>query len=333
MTPPSWNVHFFEAFDEERDVIEKTLPEGLTAGFSRETLQESGFKAPPSTILSIRTQSRVPHDWLPSLNGVLSRSTGFDHLASLASDSPSGPAFGHLAEYCSRAVAEHAILMAGSLLRRLPRQCRQMASFLRSGLTGQEMRGRSLTVVGVGRIGSEVARIGQALNMKVLGCDPQPQFDGIPYAPLEDALSRADVLICTMSLNDANRDLLDRGQLSHLPRGAIVVNVARGELMVLEDLLALYDEGHLGGLGLDVFPHEDLLATHLRHTGTDDHPHLSLFRELIQRDNVILTPHNAFNTEESLHMKVQETLSELEHFRKHGQFCTAVPSTSDIIPS
>ena len=316
-----FTVHFFEAFDEERQIIQRLLPEEIVAHFSQETIQESGIKDPPAPLLCIRTQSHVPTQWLPNLKGVLSRSTGVDHLSRPASVAGPLPVFGHLAEYCSRAVAEHAIVVAGALLRRLPKQCKHMSTFLRSGLTGQQMAGRHLVVLGVGRIGSEIAHLGQALSMKVAGCDPIHRHDWLVYLPLEEALSRAEVLVCAMELTPQNRNLLDYSKLISLPQGAMVVNVARGELIVLEDLLKLYNRAHLAGIGLDVFPDESVLATNLRGNASgQNYTDLSVFHELMRQDNIILTPHNAFNTEESLAMKVQETITELEHFHQTGQF-------------
>ena len=317
-------VHFFEAFDEEKQLLGQALPEGCSAVFSRETVQESGVHTPDAPLICVRTQSGIPAAWLPSLQGVLSRSTGYDHLRDLAQSQDSCPALGHLSEYCSRAVAEHAVLVAGALLRKLPQQCRHMSTFLRSGLTGREMRGRRLVVLGAGRIGGEVARLALALHMDVIACDPVQRHDWLDYLPLEQAVPEADVLICAMELTPENHGLLDRNIFSRLPKGAIFVNVARGEFVVLRDLLHLYQEGRLGGIGLDVYPDEADLAIGLRRR-TGPTKALHVLDELMQLDNVVLTPHNAFNTEESLQMKVQETIAELEHFRSTGRFSNPIP--------
>ena len=145
--------------------LRQLLPATIDAGYTDHTIQEAGHAAPPSKLISIRTQSTLPLVWATEIEAVLSRSTGYDHLAAYVKAIGRPLAFGYLPLYCHRAVAEHAMLLWMALLRRLPLQMRQFAAFHRDGLTGAECAGRTLVVVGIGHIGGEVCRIGRALGI------------------------------------------------------------------------------------------------------------------------------------------------------------------------
>lgn len=241
------DVYFYEAFEEEAEELRRLLPPSIAAGFTDETIQETGHESPPARLISIRTQSLLPVAWAPSLDGILSRSTGYDHLTDYAAAVGPRIAPAYLPLYCHRAVAEQAVLLAMALLRRLPRQIRQFHDFHRDGLTGAECQGRTLAVVGVGHIGHEVYRIGQALGMRALGVDRDPRHAAVDYVTIEQALAAADVIVCAMDLNPTSRGYFKGERLHGVKPGAIFVNVSRGELSPSTALLEALAAGHLGG--------------------------------------------------------------------------------------
>ncbi len=204
------------------------------------------------------------------------------------------------------------MLLWMALLRRLPRQIAQFARFDRDGLTGGECAGRRLLVVGVGRIGHEIARIGRGLDMQVRGVDLVRRHADVEYATSEEGIPWADVIACAMNLTPENRGWFDAARLAPARRGAIFVNVSRGELSPAAGLARLLDDEVLGGVGLDVYEGEPGLAMALREGRGD-------FR-LAGRPNVILTPHNAFNTAEALERKVLQSVEEVRKFLREGRF-------------
>ena len=314
---PPLDVFFFEAFREEAPELLSRLPSNVRASSSPATIQESGLKVPPARLISIRTQSVVPADWLPAIAGILARSTGFDHLLPLAS---SGVRLGALPEYCSRAVAEHAILAILALLRRLPRQIQQFRAFDRDNLTGREAAGSTLALFGVGRIGHDIALAARGLGMSVLGVDIVPRRRDIDYVSPAEALRRADAIACAMNLTRENTGYFTTELLEACERNPVFVNVSRGELAPTPTLEAALVEGRLSGLALDVFDHESALAGALR----SDHPtasaDLDAIRRLARRDDVILTPHNAFNTRESVARKSEYSIRQVTRFLETGAF-------------
>jgi D-lactate dehydrogenase len=172
------DVHFYEAFEEEIIVLRQYLPAQIRAHFTAHTIQEAGDSEPPAELISIRTQSIIPPSWVGKVRGVVSRTTGYDHLVGCKIPC------GHLPHYCSQAVAEQAILLVTALLRKLPAQIAQFPAFHRDGLTGSECAGKKLLVVGVGNIGAEIVKIGLALGMQVRGVDLVEKHEPLSYVTL-----------------------------------------------------------------------------------------------------------------------------------------------------
>jgi D-lactate dehydrogenase len=142
------NIYFYEAFQEEADALRSLLGSDLTYELTSKTIQETGHSEAPARLISIRTQSKIPPEWAEKLDGILSRSTGYDHLIAYRKQINKPLPLGYLEEYSTRAVAEHAVLLTMALLRKLPQQMRQFPAFNRDGLTGPECAGKNLLVVG-----------------------------------------------------------------------------------------------------------------------------------------------------------------------------------------
>lgn len=158
----------------------------------------------------------------------------------------------------------------------------------RSRTIGVELRGRTLLVVGFGRIGREVAKRAASFGMEILVHDPyavRADFPGTRFADsLTDGLAAADVLSLHIPLTDATRNLIDAKALRTLRPGAIVLNTARGGIVDEAALVEALQSGQIRSAGLDTFEVEPLPVTH----------------PLIADPRVILSPHSAALTEESL---------------------------------
>jgi D-lactate dehydrogenase len=260
------------------------------------------------------------------MGGLLARSTGYDHLALYRRECGAERLpCGYLPLYCQRSVAEQAMLLWMSLLRRLPLQRRNFDCFERDGLTGRECRGATLLVVGVGNIGTEVVGIGEALGMTVLGVDIDEKHDSVSYVPVREGLARADVIVCCMNLTEQNRGYFSYDLLRKARPGAVFVNIARGELAPTRGLAQLLDEGRLGGVALDVYEEESRLAVSLRSGRPCEGETIRATLELAKRPNVVLTPHNAFNTEEAVQRKARHSVEQVVHFLEQGRFKWPVP--------
>ncbi len=321
-----YDAFFYEAFSEEAETIEKLRPPRLRFGYFPHTIQEAGHAEPPAPLLSIRTQSQIPPEWSALLSGILTRSTGYDHILAWLGYTRAAIPCGYLPLYCARAVAEQAAMLWLALLRRLPEQMTHFSAFDRDGLTGREAAGRCLLVVGVGHIGHEIVRIGRGMDMRVLGVDIVKKHNDVNYVTIEQGLPHADVIVCAMSLNESNYRYFNYARLRQAPSGVIFVNIARGEMSPASDLLQLLGEGHLGGVGLDVFGEEAELAVSLRRQRETSSAEVRALLAMRSHPRVIFTPHNAFNTEEAVRRKAEQSIKQIVHVMNHGAFRWPVPA-------
>lgn len=170
-----------------------------------------------------------------------------------------------------------------------------------------------LGVVGLGPIGLEVARLGAALRMRVVGVRRRPRGDEPcetwPLARLDELVARVDVLVLALPLTDETRHLLDRSRLARMKRGTLLVNVARGALVDEEALAEALASGQLGGAGLDVFEVEPL-------------PPAS---PLWSMPNAILTPHNSGDAPGNLDRACEIFLDNLGRFARGEPLRNEVP--------
>jgi D-3-phosphoglycerate dehydrogenase / 2-oxoglutarate reductase len=186
------------------------------------------------------------------------------------------------------AVAELAIGLMFALARRIPQGDRRVRAGEYGALPGIELGGRTVGLIGLGSVGREVARRAGALGCTVLAHDPavsaeRAQQVGATLVGRDEVVAEADFLSLHVPLTDATRDLVDAGFLSRMKRGAFLVNTARGELVVEEDLDEALEAGKLAGAGLDTTRDEP---------PPPDNP-------LLRRDEVILTPHSGADTDEA----------------------------------
>lgn len=319
------DVVFYEVFEEEEKALGKFLSPEIRARLVPKTIQQCNETLPPARLVSIRTQSRIPLEWASHLAGVFTRSQGYDHLAACRRAAGKNIACGYIEEYCSRAVAEQAVLAMMVLLRKLKKQMIFFGTFSRDGLTGLECRGRRALVVGVGRIGAQIVEIARGLGMTVKGVDPRPADKNLEYVSLEEGLPWADVIFCACCLTDETKGLLSYARLCGAKKGSVFINISRGEISPVEDMERLLSEGVLGGISLDVFDHESLLADSLQARREEVDVQCRIARKLKDRDNVLFTPHNAFNTQEALEAKARLSVEAVECFLRKGAFPCPVP--------
>lgn len=319
------DIFFYEVFEEEGQALKRYMPPHIAAGFSCKTIQEHGNITPPAFVISIRTQSIIPTSWAPKLSGILTRSSGYNHIVAYRQKSKKNIPCGYLPSYCSRSVAEQTMLLWMSLLRKLPQQISKFSHFHRDGLTGLECEHKTLLVVGVGNIGYEIVRIGNGLGMEVLGVDIIKKYSSVSYVSIEQGLARANIIVCAMNLTSDNLGYFNYQMLKKAEPGAIFVNIARGEMSPSADLLRLLDENHLAGVALDVYNQESELAVSLRTGRSSSNKEVQATLALSKRGNVILTPHNAFNTREAVDKKAKYSIQQIEHFFEKGNFIWPVP--------
>lgn len=203
----------------------------------------------------------------------------------------------------SNAVAEHVFALLLTLARQLPAATRatgsgQWAQAKAALQGGFELRGRTLGLVGFGSIARRVLDIAHGFGMTVLACDPYTddtaiQKLGATPVTLDQLVTGADVISLHLPLSDSTRHLFDRTRLAAMRPGAVLINTSRGGLVDESALLTALTEGDLAGAALDVLEGESIDMR-------DPLPHSRLAGELARLDNLILTPHTAGQTNESM---------------------------------
>lgn len=197
--------------------------------------------------------------------------------------------------FSSQAVAEHAILLMLSVSRKiLP----VYTSLIKGGFDpkayrGIELKDKTIGIVGAGNIGGRIGEIANGFGMKVLFIDSKTS-----RKKFEEILSQSDYLSVNTPLTPKTEKLIGAKELSLLPKGAIVVNTSRGKVIDEQELIKHLKNGHLAGAGLDVFEKEP---------PEKDNP-------LFKLDNVVATPHIAWNTIESQYRLAQGVVQNIEAF-------------------
>ena len=220
--------------------------------------------------------------------------------------------------YSPYAVAEHAAALLLTNVRRIHKAYDRTRDFNFSlnGLTGFELHGKTVGVVGTGRIGRCFIDICRGFGMRVIAYDAFPaQNSGIDYVSLDELLRESDVISLHCPLTDETRHMIGKDAVAKMKKGVVLVNTSRGALVDAEALLAGIRERRIGAACLDVYEEESDLFFEDRsgHILEDD-----VLARLISMPNVIVTSHQAFLTEEALDSIAQTTTRNIVSFFKDG---------------
>lgn len=286
---------------------------------------------PDSTadVLSVFVNSRVEAKTLekfPSLRLVVTRSTGFDHI-DLAACAKKNITVCNVPTYGERTVAEYAFALLLTLSRKMYwsiQRVREEGRFHTEGLKGFDLAEKTLGVIGTGRIGCHVIKIANGFDMKVVAYDPYPRSDlektcDMEYVSLDDLLARSDVITLHAPYMPATHHLLNQENMKRIKPGALLVNTARGALVETIGLVEALKEGRLSGAALDVLEEEGFVGEEwklLRGDSpiSDKMETVLADHQLMAFPNVIITPHNAFNTQEALERILEVTLQNIEAY-------------------
>ena len=225
----------------------------------------------------------------------------------------------HVPAYSPYAVAEHAMALLLTSVRRIHKAYNRTRefNFSLSGLTGFDFHGKTVGVVGTGKIGRIFIDICRGFGMNVIAYDLYPAKDsGIDYVPLDELLERSDIISLHCPLTDATRHMINTGAIEKMKKGVVIVNTSRGGLIDAEALLEGIKARKIGAACLDVYEEEADVFFEDRsgHILNDD-----LLSRLISMPNVIVTSHQAFLTEEALNNIAETTVNNiLSCFEKDG---------------
>ncbi|WP_239494921.1 2-hydroxyacid dehydrogenase [Pedobacter yulinensis] len=216
--------------------------------------------------------------------------------------------------YSPEAVAEHAVAMLLTLNRKTHKAYNRVReqNFSLNGLLGFNLHGKTVGVIGTGKIGRAFCRIMLGFGCQVLAYDPFEDEElkglGLRYAAFETVLQTADVLSLHCPLTAENKYLINRETLALMKRGSTIINTSRGALICTGDVIEALKNGHIACLGIDVYEQEErLFFKDLSGSIIED----DTIQRLMSFPNVLVTGHQAFFTDEALSQIAEITLSSL----------------------
>ena len=241
------------------------------------------------------------------------RSAGYNHV-DLKAAQRLGLAVVHVPAYSPYAVAEHAAALVLALNRRLPKAFNRTreGDFSLHGLTGFDLHGKTVGVIGAGKIGLCFARIMAGFGCHLLVQDPYPAQGlaelGARQVELDELIANSDVISLHCPLTESSHHLIHAPRLARMKRGVMLINTGRGALVDTPALVDALKSGQLGYLGLDVYEEEAELFFEDR---SDQPLQDDVLARLLSYPNVIITAHQAFLTHEALAAIAQTTLDNI----------------------
>lgn len=244
------------------------------------------------------------------------RSAGFNHV-DLEAAAASGVVVARVPAYSPHAVAEHAVGLVLTLNRRLHRAYARVreGNFSLAGLLGFDLHGKTVGVIGTGKIGAVFSRIMLGFGCRVIAYDPHPNDEllglGLKYCPLDALFGAADIIALHLPLVPATHHLINDDAVRSMKRGVMLINTSRGGLVDTRAIIHGLKSGRIGALGLDVYEEEaDLFFEDLSSTVIQD----DVFARLLTFPNVLITGHQGFFTREALQNIAETTLANATAF-------------------
>jgi D-lactate dehydrogenase len=333
-------IGFFEIIPGEDAFFKASLPEDELI-FSAEPLDQSNI--PNFTgveIISTHTNSKINStviENLKSLKLICTRTTGFDHIDTKTAAGKNIPVC-NVPAYGENTVAEFAFALLLALSRKVPeahKQVTETGSFLQAELKGFDLKGKTIGVIGTGRIGMNAIKMAKGFQMNVVAYDPFPKTEladelGFRYVGFEELLGLSDIITLHAMLADSTRHMINEQSIYHIKRGAILINTARGGLVQTSALVKALEEGVISAAGLDVLEEEgdmqdEMNLLHNPHPKLEELQNVLSNNYLINHPRVIVTPHIAFNTAEAVERILDTTIENILSFA-NGQIKNRVPS-------
>jgi len=266
-------------------------------------------------------------DKYPKLKLIATRSTGVDHIDAEEAKKR-GIAVASVPGYGAPTVAEFAFALVLALSRKVcdaHKQVTETGSFSQNGLTGFDLAGKTMGIVGVGSIGQHTARIAKGFGMQVLVSDAfkndaLAKEIGFMYAELPELLGASDIISLHVPYMKETHHLINTGNIGQIKKGAYLINTARGAVVETAALVKALEDGVLAGAGLDVLEEEGDMQDEM-HLLSGLHPkeeELKVVLEnhyLIDHPRVIITPHIAFDTREAIERILDTTVENISTFK------------------
>ncbi len=320
---------FFETSKEDQEKYRKLMPENNITFYEEKLTLENISLAKEADIISIFINSEIKKeilDALPTLKHIVTRSTGTDHIDKNYCQEKN-ISVSNVPAYGSVTVAEFTFGLILNLSRNIFKatdQIKQTNHFNIFNLKGFDLKGKTIGVVGTGRIGKNVIKIANGFDMNVVAYDlykdeKYAEENNFKYVTFEDIISKSDIITLHTPYTKENHHLINNDVISKMKKGVYIINTARGELIDTSALLEGIQNGTIKGVGLDVLEGERMLKEEFEITKngnihTVDYKTLLEDHILINIPEVIITPHIAFYSEEAESEIIHTTVKNITDF-------------------
>lgn len=249
------------------------------------------------------------------------RCAGFNNV-DLAAAKAHGIAVVRVPAYSPHAVAEHTVALLLTLNRQIHRAYNRVRdlNFSLHGLVGFDVFGKTIGIIGTGKIGQVTAEVFRGFGVRLLGYDPFPKPEwaascGLEYVTLDELLAASDIVSLHLPLTPQSKYLINEQTVARMKRGAFLLNTSRGKLIDTTAVIDALKTGHLGGVALNVYEEEEgiFFEDHSGRPLQDDE-----LSRLLTFPNVLITSHQAFLTHEALAQIAGTTLDNLQRLRNGG---------------
>lgn len=322
-------IAFFNLETWEQEIVKNYLKDQEILFFDHALNKDNLPENKDFEIVSVFVDSEIGTEVLnvlPNLKFIVTRSTGFDHI-NLKACAQKNILVSNVPAYGDNTVAEFTFGLMICLIRKIflaYDRIKETGSFSVEGLKGVDLKGKTLGVIGTGRIGSRVVKIAKGFEMNVIAYDPFPnqrlskEFN-FPYLSFEEVLKSADILTLHVPYSEKTHHLISKDNISLIKKGAYLINTSRGGIVETEALVKALKEGILAGAGLDVLEEEGIVKDEMGflfrgHPEEHDLRTVLANHILIDMDNVIITPHNAFNSQEALQRILETSLDNIKAY-------------------
>lgn len=321
-------INFYEVDKGEKKFLNKSLRNRFELSYFDHPLTEENIStAKDADIISVFIYSVLDKKnlaALPKLKFLATRSTGFNHVDLKFASSRKIPV-SNVPYYGENTVAEHTFGFILALSRNIHKAYVRTSrnNFSVEGLEGWDIKGKTLGVIGAGSIGSHVIKIAKGFGMNVVVYDLHKnhfmkEVLGFEYVSLEELLKNSNIISLHCPYNRATHHLINMANIELVKRGALFINTARASIIEPAALHYGLEKGIFGGAGLDVFEGEDLVKEEnqmLTRNVLIEHLRAVLEKNiLMNRENVIITPHIAFDSVEAVERILATTVDNIEAF-------------------
>ncbi|WP_298980402.1 NAD(P)-dependent oxidoreductase, partial [uncultured Parabacteroides sp.] len=223
--------------------------------------------------------------------------------------------------YSPYAVAEYSLALMLSLNRKIHRAYWRTrdGNFSLNGLMGFDMHGKTIGIIGTGKIAKILIRLLKGFGMRILAYDLYPDMkfaeeEGISYVSLDELYRESDIISLHCPLTDQTKYMIDKDSIDKMKKGVMIINTGRGQLINTNDLIEGLKEKKIAAAGLDVYEEE---GEYFYEDKSDKIIDDDVLARLLSFNNVIVTSHQAFFTKEALHNIAETTLQNIDDFRHH----------------